>query len=196
MSSRVARGRRAVGIKVAAGVHLIGGPDGGRQVEEMAEVRRSPAQRESQRQKGNANHGTDPFQGWRGVWSFSDQMSETRHPRGSLPLCQSRDKRSERRRSMDRLVIPTLETERLRLRSFRESDVDDYAALNADPEVMLHMGGPWDRGRSWRHMAFLLGHWRLAGAGMWALAQKETGAFLGVAGFAEPEGWPGLELAW
>lgn len=97
---------------------------------------------------------------------------------------------------MDRLVIPTLETERLRLRSFHETDVDDYAALNADPEVMLHMGGPWDRGRSWRHMAFLLGHWRLAGAGMWALEQKETGAFLGVAGFAEPDGWPGLELAW
>jgi RimJ/RimL family protein N-acetyltransferase len=101
---------------------------------------------------------------------------------------------------MDPLDIPTLETERLRLRSFRRSDLDDYAALNADPEVLRYLSGgmeqPWDRGRSWRHMAFLLGHWLLGGSGMWALELKETGAFLGMVGFAEPEGWPGCELAW
>ena len=45
-------------------------------------------------------------------------------------------------------------------------------------------------------MAFLLGHWRLAGCGPWAVEQRETGAFLGVIGFVEPEGWRGLELAW
>jgi RimJ/RimL family protein N-acetyltransferase len=60
------------------------------------------------------------------------------------------------------------------------------------------LGGtePWDRGRSWRHLAFLLGHWQLAGCGMWAVEQRETSTFLGMVGFAEPEGWPGLELAW
>jgi RimJ/RimL family protein N-acetyltransferase len=100
---------------------------------------------------------------------------------------------------MDSLVIPTLETERLRLRPFRRSDVDDYAALNADPEVLRYLGGPpepWDRGRSWRHLAFLLGHWQLGGSGHWAVEQRETGAFLGMVGFSEPEGWPGFELAW
>lgn len=93
---------------------------------------------------------------------------------------------------------PTLLTERLRLRSFRRGDIDDYAALNADPEVVRYLvdGGVWDRGRSWRHMAFLIGHWRLAGAGMWALELRETGEFVGFTGFAEPEGWPGFELAW
>ena len=30
---------------------------------------------------------------------------------------------------------------------------------------------------------------------MWALEEKETGAFLGAVGFSEPEGWPGFELA-
>jgi RimJ/RimL family protein N-acetyltransferase len=96
-------------------------------------------------------------------------------------------------------IAPTLETERLRLRPFRRSDIDDYAALNADREVLRYLGGgpePWDRGRSWRHLAFLMGHWQLGGAGMWALELKETGAFLGVAGFAAPDGWPGFELAW
>ena len=97
---------------------------------------------------------------------------------------------------MDSIDIPILETDRLRLRSFRTSDIDDYAALNADPEVMHHMGGPWDRSRSWRHMAFLVGHWRFLGFGTWAVTEKETGEFLGRIGFSEPEGWPGCELAW
>jgi RimJ/RimL family protein N-acetyltransferase len=66
--------------------------------------------------------------------------------------------------AMDDLIIPTLETERLRLRPFRRGDIDDYAALHADPEVLRHLATgaePWDRGRSWRHLAFLIGHWQL-----------------------------------
>lgn len=31
---------------------------------------------------------------------------------------------------------------------------------------------------------------------MWALERKESGEFLGMVGFADPEGWPGCELAW
>jgi RimJ/RimL family protein N-acetyltransferase len=96
-------------------------------------------------------------------------------------------------------TIPTLETERLRLRPFRRSDFEDYAALNADPEVLRHLGSgaqAWDRGRSWRHLAFLMGHWQLGGAGMWAIEHRETGAFVGSVGFAAPDEWPGFELAW
>jgi RimJ/RimL family protein N-acetyltransferase len=95
--------------------------------------------------------------------------------------------------------IPTLETQRLRLRPLRRSDFEDYADLYADPEVLRYLGSgpePWDRGRSWRHMAFVVGHWQLRGAGMWAVEHKATGAFLGVIGFAAPEDWPGFELAW
>ena len=97
------------------------------------------------------------------------------------------------------LPIPVLETERLRMRSLRTSDVDDYAALYADREVLRYLRGgpePWDRGRSWRHMAFLMGHWQLGGVGMWAVEHRESGAFVGMIGFAEPDGWPGFELAW
>ncbi|HZF10542.1 MAG TPA: GNAT family N-acetyltransferase [Thermoanaerobaculia bacterium] len=91
-----------------------------------------------------------------------------------------------------------LETERLRLRPFRGSDFEDYAQLCADPEVMRHLGtgAPFDRGLSWRHLAFLLGHWQMRGYGMWAMEERETGTFVGWTGFAEPEGWPGFELAW
>jgi RimJ/RimL family protein N-acetyltransferase len=100
---------------------------------------------------------------------------------------------------MSALEIPTLVTERLRLRSFCKSDFEDYAALKADPEVLRYLGGkpePWDKGRSWRHLAFLMGHWHLEDAGMWAVEHRTSGAFLGMVGFAAPEGWPGFELAW
>jgi RimJ/RimL family protein N-acetyltransferase len=94
--------------------------------------------------------------------------------------------------------IPTLVTERLRLRPFRPSDIDDYAALNADPEVARYLlgGVPWDRDRTWRHLAFVLGHWQLGGSGMWAVEQKETRTFVGTIGFSGPEGWVGFELSW
>jgi RimJ/RimL family protein N-acetyltransferase len=97
---------------------------------------------------------------------------------------------------MGRLDIPILETERLRLRPFRESDFDDYAELCGDPEVSRYLSVRLNREQSWRHLAFLMGHWELRGYGMWAVEHRETGAFLGRIGFADPDGWPGCELAW
>ena len=92
--------------------------------------------------------------------------------------------------------IPTLETERLRLRRFRLSDCDDYAAMCGDPEVARYLMTRFSPEQAWRHLAFLVGHWELRGFGMWAVEEKETGAFVGRIGFAEPGGWPGFELAW
>lgn len=100
---------------------------------------------------------------------------------------------------MESNEIPVLTTERLWLRALRASDFDDYAAMKADPEVVQYLvgaGGPWDSGRSWRHLAFLIGHWQLGGVGMWVVEHQETRQFVGVVGFAEPAGWPGFELAW
>ena len=101
---------------------------------------------------------------------------------------------------MEIVQAPTLETERLLLRPLRSSDLDDYAAMREDREVLRYLvgagGEPWDRGRSSRHMAFMIGHWQVWGTGSWAVEHKETGAFIGLVGFSEPEGWPGLELAW
>lgn len=96
--------------------------------------------------------------------------------------------------------IPTLCTERLRLRAFRKTDIEGYAEMKSDPEVLRYLvgagGQPWDRSRSYRHMAFLLGHWCLEKFGTWAVEYLETGQFIGIIGFASPEGWPGFELVW
>jgi len=90
-----------------------------------------------------------------------------------------------------------LETERLILRQFRESDLDAYAEMTADPEVMLYLGsGPMNRSEAWRNMAMILGHWQLRGFGMWAVEEKRTGTMVGRVGCWRPEGWPGLEVGW
>ncbi|HET7729169.1 MAG TPA: GNAT family N-acetyltransferase [Usitatibacter sp.] len=92
----------------------------------------------------------------------------------------------------------TLETPRLLLRQFRAADLDAYAELCADPEVMRYLGtgATLSRPDAWRSMAGFLGHWRLLGYGMWALELKSTGELVGRAGFLDPPGWPGFELGW
>src|SRR4051812_6215309 len=93
--------------------------------------------------------------------------------------------------------MKALETERLRFRMFRDDDIDEYAAMCADPDVMRHLTGqPMTRLEAWRHMAMLLGHWTLRGYGMWAVEEKRSGELLGRIGFHNPDGWPGFELGW
>ncbi len=93
---------------------------------------------------------------------------------------------------------PTLSTERLILRSFRPEDFPAFTALHADEEVMRYISGgralPPDQ--AWTIMAVYLGHWMLRGYGKWALAEKQTGEFVGRCGLWRPEGWPGLEVGW
>lgn len=91
----------------------------------------------------------------------------------------------------------TLETERLILRQWRESDFEPYARICADPEVMRYLGGkPFTRLEAWRHMAFIVGHWELRGYGHWAVEEKASGKMIGRLGFLNPEGWPGFEIGW
>ena len=95
-------------------------------------------------------------------------------------------------------TIPSVETARLRLRAFTLADLDPYAAMSADAEVMRHIGagGPIERDVAWRHLALFLGCWALHGHGMWAIERKSDGALIGRAGFLDPPGWPGCELGW
>jgi RimJ/RimL family protein N-acetyltransferase len=92
----------------------------------------------------------------------------------------------------------SLETERLRLRMFRESDLDAYAAMFGDAEVMRYLGDgkPLTRTEAWRNMALMIGHWSLRGFGMWAVEEKATGRMVGRVGAWYPEGWPGKEIGW
>lgn len=93
-------------------------------------------------------------------------------------------------------MIPTLETERLVLRPWRESDLDPLAAFYASEATAKFVGGVCARDDAWRRMALFLGHWTLRGHGNWVITDKSTGAFLGYSGLWSPEGWPEPELMW
>ncbi|MET0605929.1 MAG: GNAT family N-acetyltransferase [Beijerinckiaceae bacterium] len=93
-------------------------------------------------------------------------------------------------------MTPVIETERLRLREWREDDLDAIAALWADEDTARYIGGVKSRDDAWRSLAMQVGHWKLRGYGMFAIEEKDTGAFVGWSGPYFPEGWPEPEIGW
>jgi RimJ/RimL family protein N-acetyltransferase len=97
---------------------------------------------------------------------------------------------------MTAFEIPTLTTDRLRLRAFRAGDLDAYAAMRANPDVVRYLG----TGRTstpvevWRMMATFLGQWVLRGYGVWACEKIDDGAFIGSVGIFHPLDWPEPEI--
>jgi RimJ/RimL family protein N-acetyltransferase len=99
--------------------------------------------------------------------------------------------------------IPTLETERLRLRGHRLDDFPPCASMWADPSVTLFMGGkPLTEEESWARFLRYAGHWSLLGFGYWAVEEKATGNYIGEIGFADLKrdlqpSFPGVpEIGW
>ncbi len=94
------------------------------------------------------------------------------------------------------LTIPTLETERLLLRGWKESDAEGYGELYGDEDNAKFIGGvmaPWD---AWRMVAQRIGQWHLRGFAMFAIEEKASGQFIGHAGPNFPKGWPEPEIGW
>jgi RimJ/RimL family protein N-acetyltransferase len=76
-----------------------------------------------------------------------------------------------------------LETERLLLRRFTESDVGNLHDLDGDPEVMRFINGsrpvPRDVIREETLPRFLRAYQRFEGFGVWATIERSTGEFVG-----------------
>jgi len=98
---------------------------------------------------------------------------------------------------MTTFEIPTLTTERLRLRAFQANDLDAYAEMQANPEVMRYLvaGRTSTRAEVWRTMATALGGWALRGYGMWCCEKIADQAFVGSVGIFQPLDWPEPEIA-
>ncbi len=85
-----------------------------------------------------------------------------------------------------RHAAPTLETQRLRLRGLKASDLDAFQGMYSDPLVYGFLTGkPLSREEAWARMLRLAGLWEFCGYGYWALEDKVTGGLAGIAGYAE-----------
>lgn len=95
-----------------------------------------------------------------------------------------------------------LETSRLLLRRWRSTDLEPFAAVNAQPEVMryIHDGSTLDRAATAERLAAYQQHWDEHGFGLYAVEIKETGELAGFTGLAVPaflpEIMPAVEIGW
>jgi RimJ/RimL family protein N-acetyltransferase len=75
-----------------------------------------------------------------------------------------------------------LETDRLILRSWRESDIDDFLAVNADPRVVATLGPVMDRDQVSALIARMQAHEGEHGHCMWAMVLRESARVIGWCG--------------
>ena len=91
----------------------------------------------------------------------------------------------------------TIETPRLLLRLFAESDWRPLHQLFADEECVRYTIrrtlADWE---TWRTLAGYLGHWQLRGYGPYAAVEKSTGRMMGPIGLWYPGDWPEPEMKW
>jgi RimJ/RimL family protein N-acetyltransferase len=95
--------------------------------------------------------------------------------------------------------MPELRTERLALRQWRESDLEPWAAMNADPEVREHFPGLLTREQSAASMARFQADLDQRGYGWWAVEVLATGEFIGFTGLDpvdEDMPFTGVEIGW
>lgn len=96
----------------------------------------------------------------------------------------------------------SLETPRLLLRRWHSDDLDGFAAVNAQPEVMryIHDGRTLDRAATAERLATYQRHWHERGFGLYAVEVRETGELAGFTGLAVPtflpEIMPAVEIGW
>ena len=91
--------------------------------------------------------------------------------------------------------VPLLETQRLRFRAPAVSDFDAECAYYAS-ERSRGVGGPYTPDQVWKALMTKIGQWIARGYGIWALDEKETGAYVGRVGINHPADWPEPEIAW
>ncbi len=97
-------------------------------------------------------------------------------------------------------MIYELRTARLQLRTWTDTDLAAFAALNADPEVMRHFPQLLSRQQSDAFAARIQNKMSSQGFGLWALQRLSDGAFIGFTGLAVPDFdapfMPSVEVGW
>ena len=93
-----------------------------------------------------------------------------------------------------------LQTERLKLRSWRDEDLPTFARMNADPIVMQYYPAVMTEQESHSMAQRFIALMEPRGWGFWALERLEDGLFLGFTGLHEPAYdlpvTPCVEIGW
>ena len=94
----------------------------------------------------------------------------------------------------------TLITPRLQLRQWRESDLEPFAALNADPRVREFFPNLMTREESDQSAKLMAGHIAKTGWGFWAVSLVKTGEYIGFIGlqpvYFKAHFTPAVEIGW
>jgi len=98
-----------------------------------------------------------------------------------------------------KVPVPTLATDRLRLRAWSDMDVGPLTEINRDPEVAQWLGEP-DPSLTGQRIAGYVEHWRTRGFGQWAVEEAASGVFIGRVGLIHHDDWTAsahdAEIGW
>ena len=100
---------------------------------------------------------------------------------------------------MQALKFPA-ETARLKFRAWTSADLEPYARMNADPEVMEFFPAPMSEEETKAHISRIGQQFHEKGFGLYAVEEKSSGNFIGFIGFSVPrfESFftPCVEIGW
>src|SRR5579872_7110534 len=119
------------------------------------------------------------------VNEFVNRWSRVKIPSSAYPIRRPQDANCAIL-NRNGMLVPILETDRLKLRGHRLEDFEACAAVWADPAVVRYISGkPSTRTQSWLRMLAYGGHWQHVPFGYWAVEEKKTGRYIGDVGFAD-----------
>jgi RimJ/RimL family protein N-acetyltransferase len=83
-------------------------------------------------------------------------------------------------------TLHQIQTPRLILRLWRDSDYEPFAAMNADPRVREHFPNVLSRAESDASAERIRAHFEKHGFGLWAVEVRDGADFIGFTGLAHP----------
>jgi RimJ/RimL family protein N-acetyltransferase len=90
-----------------------------------------------------------------------------------------------------------MQSQRLVLRRFQDTDREPFALMNADPEVTRHLSGPMTRAESDAFVERIQDHWEVWGYGLFAVELLDSPGLVGFVGLAHHRALPDeVEIGW